>query len=36
MRRKMADEEFERGVGIEAGLQVSRGHGEFVEIGEQA
>ena len=33
LRRKMADEQFERGAGLEAGLQIARRHRQFVEIG---
>ncbi len=36
MGREVADEEFEGGVGVEAGLQIACSHGEFVEVGEQA
>ena len=36
MRWKMADKQLEGGASIEAGLQISRSHGQLVEIGEKA
>jgi len=30
MRRKMANEQFERGASFEAGLQIARSHRQFV------
>ncbi len=33
MGRKVADEQFESGAGVKAGLQIARSHGEFVEVG---
>ena len=31
--RKVADEKLEGGVGVKAGLEVTRGHSELVEVG---
>ena len=33
MRRKMADEQFERGTSLKAGLQIARSHCQLVQIG---
>ncbi len=34
--REMTHEKLKRGLPIEAGLQIARGHREFVEIGEKS
>ena len=33
--RKIADKQLEGGAGVEAGLQIARGHSQFVEVGQK-